>query len=85
MEKNFCSCEQHDYKSKWEEIAEVFYPADEADKHLEMIRPILKEAWGLVEKNPGKFPILEWLLRYYMLYVQGEGENIGIYMLPEKG
>jgi hypothetical protein len=76
MEKQLYSCDYLEYKSKWEEISEVFYPANEADKHLEMIRPILREAWRLVDENPGQFPILEWFLRYYMLYGQGELENI---------
>ena len=84
MEKHLCSGQRHEYKSKWEEISEVFYPANEADKHLEMIRPILREAWRLVEENPGQFPILEWFLRYYMFYVHGEGEGIGSWIVHEQ-
>jgi hypothetical protein len=76
MKNQVYSCNWQEGKSVWDEIPDVYYSAEEADKHLKMIRPILKQAQRLVEENPGKFPIFEWCLGYYMLYVQGEEENI---------
>jgi len=51
-------------------IPEVFYPAAEADKLLEMIRPVLGEARQMVAENPGEFPIFEWFLRSFQLCYQ---------------
>ena len=63
-------------KSVWDEIPDIRYCAAEADKHQEMIRPILKESQGLVEANPGKFPVFEIVLRDYMLFFQEGEENL---------
>ena len=70
-------------KSVWDEIPDIYYSAAEADKHLEMIRPILRESRGLVEANPGKFPVFEMILRDYMLLVHGEEENFPTWMHHE--
>jgi hypothetical protein len=57
-------------KAKCNMVPEVFYPAAEADKLLEMIRPVLGEARQMVAKNPGEFPIFEWFLRSFQLCYQ---------------
>ena len=49
-----------------------------------MIRPILKESQGLVETNPGKFPVFEIVLRDYMLFFQEGEENLPNRMLYEE-
>jgi hypothetical protein len=61
--------------SKCKIIPEVFYPAEEANKLLEMIRPIQGEARRLVEENPGKFPIFEWFLRSFELCYHQTGTS----------
>jgi hypothetical protein len=62
-------------KSKSGVIPEVFYPAAEADKLLEMIRPIQQEARRLVAENPGAFPIFEWFMRSFELCYQQPGTS----------
>jgi hypothetical protein len=70
---------QDDYGNRQEEklrcniIPEVFYPAAEAEKLLEMIRPIQKEACRLVEENPGQYAIFEWFMRSFQLCYQETG------------
>jgi len=60
-------------KARRDEIPEVFYPAAEANKLLEMIRPIEGEARRLVAENPGQFPIFEWFIRSFELCYQQTG------------
>jgi hypothetical protein len=48
-------------------VPEIFYPAAEADKLLEMIRPVLGEARQMVAENPGEYPIFEWFMRSFQL------------------
>jgi hypothetical protein len=84
MKNQGYSCNRQEGKSVWDEIPDVYYSATEADKHLEMIRPMLKEARRLVGANPGKFPVFEMVLRDYMLYVRGEEENIPTWMRHEE-
>ena len=57
-------------KSQCNIIPEVFYPAAEAEKLLEMIRPVLGEARQMAAENPGEFPIFEWFLRSFQLCYQ---------------
>ncbi|MEJ2671295.1 MAG: hypothetical protein P8168_03630 [Deltaproteobacteria bacterium] len=54
-------------------IPEVFYPAAEREKLLEMIRPVLGESRRLVVENPGEYPILEWFLHSFQLCYQETG------------
>lgn len=57
-------------KSQCSIIPEVFYPATEADKLLEIICPVLGEPRHMVVENPAEFPIFEWFLRSFQLCYQ---------------
>jgi hypothetical protein len=61
---------QKELKSHSKIIPEVFYPADEASKLLDMIQPVLGEARRLAKENPGEYPIFEWFLRSFQLCYQ---------------
>ncbi len=66
---------QQEARSKCNVIPEVFYPATEADKLLEIIRPIEGQARRLVKENPGKFPIFEWFMRSFEFCYQQTGTS----------
>ncbi len=57
-------------KGQCEMVPEIFYPAAEAEKLLEIISPILGEARSLVAEKPGEYPIFEWFLRSFQLCYQ---------------
>ena len=58
-------------KSQCTMIPEVFYPASEADKLLEMIRPVPGETRRPVAENPREFPIFEWFMRSFQFCYEG--------------
>ena len=62
---------QKELKSHSKVIPEVFYPASEADKLLEMIRPVPGETRRPMAKNPREFPIFEWFMRSFQFCYEG--------------
>jgi hypothetical protein len=73
MESHHRPCDWQEKESIakiWAEIPEGYYTAAEADRHLELIRPILEGARLLMGENPGQFPLLEKAFRDYLGYVQ---------------
>lgn len=73
MNKQGYSDNQQDEKSRCHVIPEVFYPAAEADKLLEMFRPMLGGAQRLVEENPGELAICEWFMGSFQLCYRKTG------------
>src|SRR5204862_283961 len=73
MDNQDDSGNRQEEKSRCNKIPEVFYPAAEAEKLLEMIRPIQEEAYRLVQETPGKYAIFEWFMRSFQLCYQETG------------
>lgn len=70
MENQAYSGKGQGAKGKCGVIPEVFYPAAEADKLLEMISPVLGESRQIVAENAKEFPLLVWFLRSFQFCYQ---------------